>query len=288
MTIDKKTLRARSRRQLAKSFAKVPLGFKLLGGPLAPSNADIFQMDIHASRRFGEYVRIWPGASDNEIEVLAFDKGLRQLVLRVSEPRRSFTQWVPKRWTSQAEAVEQAEATGGQLLGDNGMSWHLELWTPTEERRFLCGRDDVHLFIAQVSGGGTVARAHEALTPLAVRQARRRRPNSVRRQGEWFFVPLTARDIRTLDEQLATRPRAIRRRHPVGAGGRPHRADEVVRVDRRVRADWRRLSGVMAFARGWVRHPDHNPLYLEHWRRVVRNLEVGAAEQDRLRLQWID
>ena len=34
-----------------------------------------------------------------------------------------------------------------------------------------------------------------------------------------------------------------------------------------------------------VRHPDHRPLFLDAWNRVIPNSE---AARDRLRLKWID
>ena len=64
--------RAFDRAQLKQSFANVPVGLKLLEGPINPSNASIFQMNVVQSRRYGEYFQIWPGARNNEIEVLSF------------------------------------------------------------------------------------------------------------------------------------------------------------------------------------------------------------------------
>ena len=124
------------RDELNKSFSSVPLGLKLLGGPIDPRSPSIFQMDIHQSPRFGEYFRIWPGARDNEIEVLAFDRTLRQLVLRVKEVRRRFIQIVRKdNWTRPADVEERARSAGGRIVSETRYDWRLELWTPEEERR---------------------------------------------------------------------------------------------------------------------------------------------------------
>ncbi|HSS51587.1 MAG TPA: hypothetical protein VLX28_21795, partial [Thermoanaerobaculia bacterium] len=181
------------RELLKKSFFRVPLGFKLLASPIDLRSPFIFQMDIQPSRRFGEYFRIWPGARDNEIEVLSFDAPLRQLVLRVKEARRRFLQVVPKlSWTRRAEVEERARASGGRVISETRYDFRLELWTPAEERRFLCGMDDLHLFVAQVQEGDTVAQAHESLKPRPVREAETLWPGQIQRQGEWFFLPLSA------------------------------------------------------------------------------------------------
>jgi hypothetical protein len=197
-------------------------------------------MDIHASLRFGEYFRIWPGAASNRLEVLSFDRHVRQLVLAVKEAGRRF------------------------------------------ERRYLCGKDDVRLFIAEIRGGTTVAEAHASLRPPAASRA------GTVRQGEWFFVPVTDQERLDLERWLAGHPRAIKRERPIAAGARPHVADEWVRVDRRVRRFWGQERTPELFARGAVRHVGHNLLWLDDWRLVVRNREVVPGEEGRRRMRWID
>jgi hypothetical protein len=77
---------------------------------------------------------------------------------------------------------------------------------PEEERRFLCGKDDLHLFAAQVRQGDTVAQAHASLKPRLVQDAETRWPGQVVRQGEWFFLPVTPEESRLIEEHRATRP----------------------------------------------------------------------------------
>lgn len=280
--------RALRRDLLKKSFSNVPLGLKLLGGPIDPRSPSIFQMGIHQSPRFGEYFRIWPGARDNEVEVLSFDGPLRQLVLRVQEARRRFIQVVRKDpWTRPADIEERARSSGGRVLSETRYDWRLELWTPAEERRFLCGMDDLHLFVAQVREGTTVAEAHESLKPRLVRDAETREPEHIQRQGEWFFLPLTEEETERLEAHLRTWPRSLKSRRPVGPGGRRlHVADQVVTIDRRIKTRHRELRLPEVYARGVVIHPDHRDLHLDGWRRVVRNREVGVTVNKRL--WWID
>jgi hypothetical protein len=279
---------ALERARLKKSFSDVPVGLKLLGGPMVPANPAIFQMNIQKSPRFGEYFQIWPGDSHNEIEVLSTDRSFEQLVLRVKEPRRRYVEIVRKTSVFRPDAVEaRAQSTGGRILKETRYDWRLEMWTPAADRRYLCGRDDLHLFIAQVRDGNSVADAHESLKPDEVRAAEASSPGSVQRQGEWFFLPPSGEELDRLAAWLGERPRALQPAAPVGNGSRPHVADFVVHVDRRVRTPHREYRRPETYARGAVVHPDHRRLWLEGWRRVVRNREMGGTA-DGLRVRWID
>jgi len=279
---------ALERAQLKKSFAGVPVGLKLLDGPINPTNPAIFQMNIHRSRRFGEYFQIWPGDHHNEVEVLSSDLSFMQLVLRVKEPRRRFVQIIRKEWWRSAEAVEvRARSTGGRILQETRYDWRLEMWTPAVDRRYLCGKDDLHLFIAQIERGDTVAEAHRSLMPDDVRDAESASPGAVARQGEWFFLPPSGEEAERLAAQLKDRPRALKLAAPVGGGGTPHVADFVATLDRRTRTEHREYRRREVYARGAVVHPEHRPLWLKDWRKVVRNRELGGTG-DGLRIPWID
>jgi hypothetical protein len=279
---------ALERAQLKRSFSDVPVGLKLLGGPINPGNPAIFQMNIHRSPRFGEYFQIWPGDRNNEIEVLSSDRSFAQLVLRVKEPRRRFVEIVRKMPWSKAEAVEaRARSSGGRVLKETRYDWRLEMWTPAVDRRYLCGRDDLHLFIAQVREGDTVADAHESLKPDDVRRAEALSPGDVQRQGEWFFLLPSGEESERLVGHLKERRRALRLGASVGEGTRPHVADFVVNIELRTRTQHREYRRREVYARGAVVHPDHRRLWLEDWRRVVRNREIGGAG-DGLRIRWID
>ena len=126
---------------LVAAVKRVPLGIKLLRDPIGATDRAIFQMDIYASARFGEYVRIWPGAADNEIEVIDVDRALRQLILRVKEAPRPFTQKVSKySGVTRADVDAQLRETGGRVLSEDKLAWLLELWTSADERFLLCGK----------------------------------------------------------------------------------------------------------------------------------------------------
>jgi hypothetical protein len=280
------------RGSLRRAFSSVPIGLKLLGGPMNTGSPLIFQMNIEHSKRFGEYFQIWPGHRGNEIEVLDVDRARIQLVLRVKEPRRRYVEAFQKRsyWSpeaNRAHAEERARSTGGRVLKETRYDWRIEMWTSAVDRRYLCGRDDLHLFIAQFGAGDTVAEAHESLKPEIVRRVDAERPGCVQRQGEWFFLPPSDEEEERLARHLETWPGAVKERSPVGRGGRPHVADAVVRIDRRTRTEHREYRRPEVYAQGTIRHPDHRDVQLDGWRRVVRNAELGGSN-DGLRVKWID
>jgi len=174
--------------------------------------------------------------------------------------------------------------------------------------RFLCGHDEREWFVAAVPGGASsVRQAMDALQPAGVREALARhhvssrkrygrKNRAFRRQGEWFFVPEPSVVV---DEKLVLHNEPLRRgagkphfveelsrsggetvhvcsRHPNGV-----RPDEYRSILRRnpdaVRWGWRvmrRNPGV--FARGMVRHSDHETITLPFWHRVIMNTETQS------------
>jgi hypothetical protein len=187
----------------------------------------------------------------------------------------------------------------------------------TEKRKFLCGHDERHWFVAAIPESapvGTVRQAKEALKPNEVRgaqareglraNARNRRKNAAyRRQGEWFFLPVE--NLR-VDDKLVLRHEPITR----GNGGKPHwlefcyrtGGDTVYACRRHPRGvsvreyqqivtgnpeakswDWRTMRRAMrVYARGAVRHVDHKTIVLHGWHAVLMNTEVQAKSMANL------
>jgi len=264
---------------VVRGFRAAGVAVKILDGPIEPRARHIFQLDIRDSR-LGEYVRVWPGASDVEFDALDADANFRQVVLRVREPRRRFEDIVRHPWRDSRENFERT--TGLRVLRETPQQWVVERWTPSEERKYLCGFDETRLFIAQIPAGWSVTEAHAALMPREVREGR-----SAVRQGEWFFLRAERAEIEGLEAFAAVHPRCARRDEPVGPGDHPHVADEVVRVDRRERRGRREARFLDVFARGRVRHVDHRERLLSEWRRVVRNRAILPPPREP-RLRWID
>lgn len=282
--------RALWREGLPHDFHRARLGLKLLGAPISHETrdlvaeaSDIFQIDLRTTRSGDEYFRIWPGAHNNQIEVLDADPLRRQVILRVQEPRRRFVEAVGPRWFDQGSPQERLERSQARIVAKSAFGYRIERWTPHHDRRFLCGQDDVKLFIAPVDGASTIGEAHSLLKPQRVREAEARCPSSVARQGEWFFVPPTREEGESLAERLALDPHALRRERSVGRvpGPRPHVADEVILL-------WPGQRREARFARGRVRHVDHHDLVLPALRRVIPNTAFQERARPNPRVRWID
>ncbi|MEM9481343.1 MAG: hypothetical protein AAGA58_16965 [Verrucomicrobiota bacterium] len=175
----------------------------------------------------------------------------------------------------------------------------------SEIDRFLCGHDEREWFVAAVPGAvSTVDAAKESLKPWLVKavQARkglkanernRRKNRAFKRQGEWFFVPVT--DI-IIDENLIFHNEPIAR-----SGGKPHivqflhrfggtllhvchqypngisssRYHKILRQRPEAKGwGWQTRSvNPRVFARGEIRHPDHKTIKLHDWHEVLMNTE---------------
>jgi hypothetical protein len=162
--------------------------------------------------------------------------------------------------------------------------------TSARERRFLCGMDEQHLFIALLPEPvGTVAAAHACLRDPRVDEAERRAGTLAIRQGEWFFVPLSAEDEQRIDV-LARRSLPVRRRVGIAEGsgirriGREHVVDELL-VTNGI-PDTSGDTSRRVYVRGAVRHPDHGTVLLRAWHLSVPNREELA--QPVPGVDWVD
>jgi hypothetical protein len=174
--------------------------------------------------------------------------------------------------------------------------------------RFLCGHDEREWFVAAVPGGASsVRQAMDALQPKDVcdalarnqvssRKRYARKNRAFRRQGEWFFVPEPSFVV---DSKLVLSNEPLRR-----GGGKPHLVEDLYRTGGETvhvcsrhpngvtpdeyrsilrshpdaaRWGWqvmRRNPGV--YARGAVRHSDHETITLPFWHRVIMNTETQS------------
>jgi hypothetical protein len=175
--------------------------------------------------------------------------------------------------------------------------------------KLLVGKDESHFFVAglpRLAPVGTVRQAFEYLRPDEVRvrqvglseKARNRRKNpAFRRQGEWFLIPAP---------DFEPNPLAIRRHEPIsrGRGSKPHVAEYAYRVagtpvyvcnrypwgltqeeyEQLVQNEkgskalgWRvMVRDAAVFITGRLTHPDHRPLFLDGWYRLLPNTEVSS------------
>jgi hypothetical protein len=251
---------------LLKKFARIGARVKVADRPTRRfrATAGVLSLDIQADRN-GEFFEVFsPEGTDREIAVLDVQPADRHLLLMVRE--------------------------GG------------------DKQKFLCGHDERHWFVAAVPEAapvGTVRQAKEALKPAEVHVAQgrqglraeardRRKDAAYRRQGEWFFLPVSGFAV---DDALVLRNEPLRR----GNGGKPHWVEfcyrtggETVHVCSRYpngvtpsqhekilannpkAKGWgwqvmRRNPGV--YVRGSVRHADHKTIVLHGWHQVLMNTE---------------
>jgi hypothetical protein len=266
-------------RTLPEKFRRARLELEVLKAPISGRRAagveTIVQIDITPGGRSAQRFRIFPGASDNRIEVLGPDNARRQLVLFVDEPRRSFEVWVPK---------NRVLAPGTRVTRENATSRAIEQFTPGRKRHFLCGMDEQHLFIAELPcGASSPHAAREALRAPEVPSSLLLRGEKIVRQGEWFFLPVLPRE-KALVEQLVAR-RLVQRNvgiaqaARIARAGRPHVADEVL-VSPSSSAQRPDI-----FVRGDVRHPDHQTVHFREFKRTVPNRERFEQPEG---VFWID
>lgn len=173
--------------------------------------------------------------------------------------------------------------------------------------RLLCGHDERHWFVSSIAERvSTVDAARKALLPRELRHqglnksTLKSRHNDVfKRQGEWFFVPVT--DARLLD-MLNALP--IHEHEPIqrGAQNKKHWCQELVRtggvtvrlahgreyssaewadLDPKVRARLGRVEertkDMTVYVRGRIEHPDHATITLRGWHQVLLNGELVSS-----------
>lgn len=178
-------------------------------------------------------------------------------------------------------------------------------------RRFLCGHDERHWFVAAIPEGekvSTVKQAIEALKPEPVKDVQKRvgikakelskrRTAGYVRQGEWFFVPRP---------KLKFKDFLIHKNEPLRRGeGKPHTAEflyrqggETVYVSREYpngltekaykdlithnprakKLAWQTMRrDATVYVKGRISHPDHASVILDIWHEVVPNTESGSV-----------
>lgn len=178
------------------------------------------------------------------------------------------------------------------LLGDDG-------------KRFLCGHDERHWFVAGIADRvSTVMAAKASLMPEAVRKMVDAIPQSevdnrsnrvFKRQGEWFFVPVVK----------SVKPDFILKNEPIRKTDRnkPHWVQELYREggemvwvrgnqvltpeeyaakmanpDKSKWEVWRAMiRNANVYARGTIRHADHSTVKLDGWHRVFMNAEFTTT-----------
>lgn len=174
-------------------------------------------------------------------------------------------------------------------------------------RRFLCGHDERHWFVAAIPEDAkvsTVKQAVEALKPdpvktvqgkigIKTKDLHKRKTADYVRQGEWFFVPRP---------DVAVQDFLIHKNEPLRRGrGKPHKAEylyrdggetvyvcrqypngltekeyrELISNNRRAKNyAWRTMRrNATVFVKGRISHSDHATVILDIWHEVIPNRE---------------
>lgn len=177
------------------------------------------------------------------------------------------------------------------------------------KNHFLCGFDERHLFVAAVGPVSTVAGAKLSLKPreissketgLNTKKRNRRKTALFKRQGEWFFVPVSFNPnanhlIRThepLSRGTGSKPHIAQFAYRFGGelvkvcryypNGLTHREyEKLIASNPKAKSyawwDTRRNAGV--FAKGTIKHPDHATIILDSWHRVWMNSENSFSTE---------
>jgi len=278
---------------IRQGFDRAGLKIQVLQKPLRAFNEDQFQIDInrkfskkHKSTR-GEVFRVWPGIAN--ITIMSTDKSLRQLTLLVKEEGELTTVWDvyvsgnthrTHRMDHNPTVKEKNLICKEQFCEKSSIQvQRRQTKVGGGTRKFLMGVDERQLFIAQFIKGTSVKDAHVSLKPTTLTLADGPTGKGTKRQGEWFFLPLNEERQKSLERVLADEPHLIHKGEPIGPGGNPHKAAEIVRT---IPEAYRLKHGFSVrpqevFVRGRVTHSDHAPLKLgRKWFHVIRNNEVGA------------
>ena len=210
------------------------------------SNVPIVRLSV--DERPIEHFMVDVGDEKNRVEVLNIDKSFRQLVLLVKEPKREYT-------------VPRADRDGNIK--------QIKEYTDPTERRYLMGLDERHLFISGLPKEdiNTVAEAHQALKHKAVIEAEKE-GKDVKRQGEYFFIPLTKEEEKEFMVKVKQekRLRKTLRGRLQRLGHRAHFIRRMIVMRR----------GTKRYAQGHVTHEQHEPMYLPSWHRVYKNRETSS------------
>lgn len=247
--------------EVRQKFHAIDLPIRLATSPMEFSRrirdrrADtLFMIDIRKRRgkvRPVEYFLIYCGRKAR-VRAIDVDRRHRQVLLDVMEPPSHL---ITNRWDrSRRLMVEEAVVVRAA------------------RRRILAGLDERHLFICPLKQrASSVREAHRKLAPDEVRKVSRFL--EVKRQGEWFFVPVREpRELAVIEQAVADGSQ----RDDVGitAAGRPHRVQHLVEV------------GEESYALGTVRHPDHRTLKMKVWHRIHQNTEDVAVRPTGM--TWVD
>ncbi|MBN1801571.1 MAG: hypothetical protein JW891_08710 [Candidatus Lokiarchaeota archaeon] len=239
-------------------FQKAMVPLKIERDPLTThrfgvNNRDVFQMsiDTRGKKKKSEYFRIYRGHEENDIRVIDANFKHQQVILMVKEPSRDYKVTV---WNPTERKYDEVTQT-----------------TPDVLRKYLMGMDESHLFIAELPSDlgpiNKVNDAHRILKPKSVAK-REKNTNRIKRQGEWFFLPASTKELEEIEKEMNGDVDVIFKKQRIGKDsiGNSHIADELINTPRK------------QFVRGKICHIEHKTIKLHGWHLVEQNTE-GRIQQ---------
>ena len=269
---------------------KIEEMFKLIGSRVtirtgtSSRRSNAFTLNVTNDKK-GEHFTITVHPKINEhsivVQLLDYDDKLKQMLLYLKFPQIT-----------------------GEVWGRNGLQGG-EVTKEFTEQRLLVGHDEMHWFVAGVTGAKNIREAFARLRPervtvsmlnagVKIKDRMKRKNKGFVRQGEWFFVPVDYHESKS--DVIHKNERLIR-----PGGGKPHVAEEVIRkggeavfVNRtatviltkeeydKLHSDEKnryrqQVRGAMVLARGKIKHSDHHTLELKTWHEVHVSTEAGVS-----------
>jgi len=240
---------------LKRWFDKARVPVKIEKKPLGSitnsvNNQDIFQMtvDTRGKENKREYFRIYYGHPKNDIRVVDTDSKNQQVILLVNEPEREYT-----------------VRTWDRIKAD--WVFHTQK-SPNFLRKYLMGMDESHLFIAELPRNlgpiNKIKDAHKILKPDIVLE-KEKNTKRIKRQGEWFFIPVTIKECELIDKNS----NLIEKKISIGTNSwrsrNSHVADQLINIREN------------QFVSGKITHVEHKTLKLQGWFKVLRNNETRTS-----------
>lgn len=243
----------------------------------------VFQMDIHDRATNFETLRIWPGHADNEVHITGKDRKLKQAVISVKEPERTFR--MEQRIQTDGDLQRMLRNTNQRVRlissrpAKYGKDVILEVTTPNVKRHFLVGKDERFYFIANCPRSPTtVQNAHWALRPRSAEQ------EGTERQGEWFFIPFTHREAEGMEELLRKAPIHHHTRLYDMRENMMRRSTALLQGDHTAENLYVDFRTNTQLAQGAISHHRHRKLLLRDWHKVKHNLEI----ENPFGIRWVD
>jgi len=274
---------------LQEGFEAAGLVLKINTTPIAKTTVPVFQMDIRRELKGNsrkEYFVIYQ-PEGTIVQVSAVSKEWAQLVLSIKEPIKTFETEVhlgyrARNWDDPKiikDLLERGAVRKAEDIVKRDNRWYSKQTTTGTTRFFLLGRDERQLFMCQIKRNATsIKDAHDSLKSPTVTLAEGKQLGKTIRQGEWFFVNATAAELDNIAYLLKANLVSIQKKIRVGGTtGKPHVADELIRLKGTKLEHGFAVRSEDTYVRGSIHHSDHKTVKFSTWRKVIRNNEEVSA-----------